>query len=67
VSRRCRARNAEKLMMLDKNLDIVMLPSSPHTAVRNACGVRFILRKITEPFDRYLGRPRPTRAMSSSW
>ena len=58
---------AEKLMMLDKNFDFVMLPSSPHAAIQKDYVARFILRKITEHFDRYLGRgPRPARATSSS-
>ena len=51
---------AEKLMMLDKNFDFVMLPSSPHAAIQKDYVARFILRKITEHFDRHLGRgPRP--------
>ena len=54
---------AEKLMMLDKNFDFVMLPSSPHAAIQKDYVARFILRKITEHFDRYLGRgPRPVPA-----
>jgi dipeptidyl-peptidase-4 len=58
---------AEKLMMLDKNFDFVMLPSSPHAAVQKDYVARFILQKIAEHFDRYLGRgPRPARATSSS-
>ena len=58
---------AEKLMMLDKNFDFVMLPSSPHAAVQKDYVARFILRKITEHFDRHLGRgPRPGQATSSA-
>jgi dipeptidyl-peptidase-4 len=57
---------AEKLMMLGKNFDFVMLPSSPHAAIQKDYVARFILRKITEHFDRHLGRgPQPARATSS--
>jgi dipeptidyl-peptidase 4 len=46
----------EKLMMLDKDFDFVMLPSSPHAAIQKDYVARFLLRKISEHFDRYLGR-----------
>jgi dipeptidyl-peptidase 4 len=56
---------AEKLMMLDKSFDFVMLPSSPHAAIQKDYVARFILRKISEHFDRYLGKgPRPARSSS---
>jgi len=56
----------EKLMMLEKNFDFVMLPSSPHAAIQKDYVARFVLRKIGEHFDRYLGRgPRAADARSA--
>jgi dipeptidyl-peptidase 4 len=47
---------AEKLMLLGKNFDFVMLPSSVHDAMRKDYIATFTLRKLVEHFDRYLGR-----------
>ena len=67
VSFRDSAAPAEKLMMLEKNFDFVILPSSPHAAVQKDYVARFILRKITEHVDRHLGRgPHPGRTTSSA-
>jgi dipeptidyl-peptidase-4 len=54
---------AEKLMMLDKTFDFVMLPNSVHDAMRRDYVATHVLRKIVEHFDRYVGRgARPARA-----
>jgi dipeptidyl-peptidase-4 len=47
---------AEKLMLLGKNFDFVILPSSVHDAMRKDYVATFTLRKLVEHFDRYLGR-----------
>ena len=47
---------AEKLMLLGKNFDFVILPSSVHDAMRKDYIATFTLRKLVEHFDRYLGR-----------
>ena len=51
---------AEKLMMLGKNFDFVILPSATHSYTQRDYVTRFVLTKVAEHFDRYLGRgPRP--------
>ncbi len=56
---------AEKLMMLGKNFDFVILPSATHSYSQRDYETRFVLTKITEHFDRYLGRgPRPAAPSS---
>jgi dipeptidyl-peptidase 4 len=58
---------AEKLMMLGKNFDFVLLPSSAHGAIQKDYVARLVFTKIAEHFDRYLGPgpqngpPRPTQ------
>jgi dipeptidyl-peptidase-4 len=47
---------AEKLMLLGKDFDFVLLPSSVHDAMRKDYIATFALRKLVEHFDRYLGR-----------
>jgi dipeptidyl-peptidase 4 len=47
---------AEKLMLLGKTFDFVILPSSVHDAMRKDYIATFTLRKLVEHFDRYLGR-----------
>ena len=52
---------AEKLMMLNKNFDFVILPSSTHGFSRKDYVARFVFTKIDEYFGRHLGRgPRPS-------
>jgi dipeptidyl-peptidase-4 len=47
---------AEKLMMLEKNFDFVILPSATHNYRQRDYVARFVLTKVTEYFDLYLGR-----------
>ena len=56
---------AEKLMMLGKNFDFVILPSATHSYSQRDYETRFVLTKVTEHFDRYLGRGPRTAAPSS--
>jgi dipeptidyl-peptidase-4 len=46
----------EKLMMLGKNFDFVVLPNSVHDAMRRDYVATHVFRKIVEHFDRYVGR-----------
>ena len=45
---------AEKLMLLGK--DFVPLPSSVHNAMRRDYIAALVLRKITQHFERHLGK-----------
>lgn len=56
---------AEKLMMLEKNFDFVILPSSPHAAMQKDYVARSVLLKIAEFFERHLGRG-PSSASATS-
>lgn len=47
---------AEKLMMLGKNFDFVVLPSATHGTTRKDYVATYVLRKLVGHFDRYLGR-----------
>jgi len=47
---------AEKLMLLGKDFDFVPLPSSGHNAMRRDYIAALVLRKITQHFERHLGR-----------
>jgi dipeptidyl-peptidase-4 len=46
---------AEKLMMLGKNFDFVILPSATHSYGLKDYVARFVLTKVAEHFDRHLG------------
>ena len=46
---------AEKLMMLGKNFDFVILPSATHSYGLKNYVARFVLTKVAEHFDRHLG------------
>jgi dipeptidyl-peptidase-4 len=46
---------AEKLMMLGKSFDFVILPSSTHSFGLRDYVARFVLTKVAEHFDRYRG------------
>ena len=47
---------AEKLMLLGKDFDFVPLPSSVHNAMRRDYIAALVLRKITQHFERHLGK-----------
>jgi dipeptidyl-peptidase 4 len=46
---------AEKLMILGKNFDFVILPSATHSYGLKDYVARFVLTKVAEHFDRHLG------------
>jgi len=47
---------AEKLMLLGKDFDFVVLPSSVHDAMAKDYVAVHLLRKLVQHFDRHLGR-----------
>jgi dipeptidyl-peptidase 4 len=50
----------EKLEMLGKDFDLVLLPSGTHGALQKDYYAVFVFRKVLDYFDRYLGRgPQP--------
>jgi len=49
---------AEKLMMLGKDFDIVISPSSVHDWSAKPYVARHVLRKIVDHFERHLGGPK---------
>jgi dipeptidyl-peptidase-4 len=49
---------AEKLMMLGKDFDIVISPSSVHDWSAKPYIARHVLRKIVDHFERHLGEPK---------
>jgi dipeptidyl-peptidase-4 len=49
---------AEKLMMLGKDFDIVISPSSVHDWSAKPYVARHVLRKIVDHFERHLGEPK---------
>jgi dipeptidyl-peptidase-4 len=54
---------AEKLMLLGKNFDMVLVPSAGHAWFLRDYQAYYTFTKIVEYFDRYLGRgPRPGSA-----
>jgi dipeptidyl-peptidase-4 len=58
---------AEKLMMLGKNFDFVILPSATHSFGLKDYVARFVYTKVAEHFDRYLGGgPRPLPSETSN-
>jgi dipeptidyl-peptidase-4 len=46
---------AEKLMMLGKNFDFVILPSATHSYTLKDYVAHFVFKKVAEHFDRHLG------------
>lgn len=56
---------AEKLMMLGKPFDFVVAPSATHSWSRKDYVATYLLNKLVEHFDRYLGRG-PRSAVSSA-
>ena len=57
---------AEKLMMLNKNFDFVILPSATHGFSQKDYVARFVYTKIDEFFERHLGRgPMPPEGGST--
>ena len=57
---------AEKLMMLNKDFDFVILPSATHGFSRKDYVARFVYTKIDEYFDRHLGRGPRSSAVGST-
>jgi dipeptidyl-peptidase 4 len=47
---------AERLMMLGKDFDIAIAPAAPHGWSQREEYAVFLLRKLVQHFDRYLGR-----------
>jgi dipeptidyl-peptidase-4 len=47
---------AERLMMLGKDFDIAIAPTAPHGWSQKEYYAVFMLRKLVQHFDRYLGR-----------
>ena len=57
---------AEKLMMLNKNFDFVILPSATHGFSQRDYVARFVYTKIDEYFDRHMGPgPRPAESTTT--
>jgi dipeptidyl-peptidase-4 len=54
---------AEKLMTLGKDFDLAVAPRSPHGWTRQEHYAVFMMRKLVQHFDRYLG-PGPTQVSS---
>jgi dipeptidyl-peptidase-4 len=58
---------AEKLMMLGKDFDFVVLPTSTHSFGLRDYVARFVYRKVAEHFDRHLGSgPKSTTTETSN-